>query len=80
MSNTPKALFFNGSPRKKWNAAKMLENAMKGDEEAGAGCEMVHRYDFNLFSEEEKRRYRIEHFAIDLQNTHDLGHRLVRMC
>ena len=76
----------------------MLENAMKGAEVAGAGCERVHlydinfhvcksylfndysRYDFNLFSEEEKRRYRDEHFAIDLQNAHDLGRRLVRMC
>lgn len=35
------------------------------------------RYDFNLFSEEDKRRYRDEHFAIDLQNAHDLGKRLV---
>ena len=35
------------------------------------------RYDFNLFSEEDKHRYRDEHFAIDLQNAHDLGKRLV---
>ena len=37
------------------------------------------RYDFNLFSEENKRHYRDEHFAIDLQNAYDLGQRLVAM-
>lgn len=37
------------------------------------------RYDFNLFSEEDKRKYRDEHFDIDLQKAHDLGKRLVEM-
>ncbi len=37
------------------------------------------RYDFNLFSEEDKRRYRDEHFATDLQNARNLGRRLVEM-
>lgn len=36
-------------------------------------------HDFNLFSEEDKRRYRDEHFATDLQNARDLGRRLVEM-
>ena len=31
-----KAVFVNGSPRKKWNTAKVLESAMKGAQEAGA--------------------------------------------
>ena len=31
-----KALFINGSPRKNWNTAKMLESAMKGASDAGA--------------------------------------------
>lgn len=35
------------------------------------------RYDFTLFSEEEKRKYRDEHFHIDLQNAYALGKRLV---
>lgn len=35
------------------------------------------RYDFNLFSEEDKRRYRDEHFDIDLHNAFELGQRLV---
>lgn len=34
-------------------------------------------YDFNLFSEEDKRRYREEHYNIDLQNAYELGNRLV---
>ena len=34
------------------------------------------RYDFNLFREEDKRKYRDEHFAVDLQNAYDLGRRL----
>ena len=49
-----KALFINGSPRKKWNTVKMLESAMKG-----------------AFSEEDKRKYRDEHFATDLQNAYE---------
>lgn len=35
------------------------------------------RYDFNLFSEEAKRKYRDEHYDIDLQNAYELGKRLV---
>lgn len=34
------------------------------------------RYDFNLFREEDKRKYRDEHFPIDLQNAFELGKRL----
>lgn len=35
------------------------------------------RYAFTYFSEEEKRRYRDEHFPQDLANAHALGRRLV---
>ena len=48
MSNTVKAMFVNGSPRKQWNTAKMLESAMQGATEAGVECEMVHLYDINF--------------------------------
>lgn len=48
MSNSVKAMFVNGSPRKNWNTAKMLESAMQGATEAGAECEMVHLYDINF--------------------------------
>ncbi|MBP3711995.1 MAG: flavodoxin family protein [Bacteroidaceae bacterium] len=45
---TIKAIFVNGSPRKKWNTAQLLESAMKGAQEAGAECEMVHLYDIDF--------------------------------
>jgi hypothetical protein len=35
------------------------------------------RYDFNLFTEEEKRAYRDAHFDEDLANARALGRRLV---
>ena len=35
MTNKPFAMFFNASPRKEWNTAKMLEAAKAGAEEAG---------------------------------------------
>lgn len=40
------AMFFNASPRKGWNTAKMLEAAKEGAEEAGAATELVNLYDF----------------------------------
>lgn len=40
-----KALFVNGSPRKDWSTAKMLEKAMKGVSDAGADVELVNLYD-----------------------------------
>ena len=45
-----KALFINGSPRKKWNTVKVLESAMKGAQEAGAECELVNLYDTVLLN------------------------------
>ena len=35
----------NGSPRKKWNTAMLLEHALKGAESKGAETELVHLYD-----------------------------------
>ncbi len=103
-----KAVFVNGSPRKKWNTFKMLESAMNcpadymktigyptlleentkvmadifGYAETLYMCNTYQfndysRYDFNLFSEEGKRKYRDEHFDIDMQNAYELGKRLV---
>lgn len=43
-----KALFVNGSPRKNWNTHKLLEQAMKGAQDAGAECELVHLYDLSF--------------------------------
>lgn len=39
---------FNGSPRKKWNTATLLDHALQGAAEAGAETEMVHLYDHNF--------------------------------
>lgn len=41
----PFAMFFNASPRKGWNTARMLEEAKAGAEEAGALTEFVNLYD-----------------------------------
>ena len=35
------------------------------------------RYAMTMFNEEAKRKYRDEHFPIDLQNAYELGQRLV---
>ena len=43
-----KALFINGSPRKQWNTALLLQKAMEGAKDAGAEVEMVNLYDRNL--------------------------------
>lgn len=43
-----KAIFVNGSPRKNKNTADMLQSAMRGAQEMGAECEMVHLYDIDL--------------------------------
>lgn len=40
-----KVLAINGSPRKKWNTAMMLEKALEGAVSKGAETEIVHLYD-----------------------------------
>lgn len=42
------AMFFNASPRKGWNTAKMLEAAKAGAEEAGAETELINLYDISF--------------------------------
>ena len=37
----------NGSPRKSWNTATLLEHALKGAESAGAKTGLVHLYDLD---------------------------------
>ncbi len=39
-----KAVAINGSPRRKWNTAQLLESALQGAREAGAQTELVHLY------------------------------------
>lgn len=40
-----KIIAFNGSPRKKWNTALLLEKALEGAASKGASTELVHLYD-----------------------------------
>jgi multimeric flavodoxin WrbA len=42
-----KLLAFNGSPRKKWNTATLLEHALQGAKSAGAKTELFHLYDLD---------------------------------
>ena len=43
-----KALFINGSPRKKWNTDQMIDQAIKGAESLGVTCEKIHLYDYSF--------------------------------
>jgi multimeric flavodoxin WrbA len=43
-----KVVFINGSPRKNWNTHKLLMNAMKGAEDAGAETEFYNLYDLQF--------------------------------
>src|SRR5512143_1634038 len=42
---TMKVMAFNGSPRKKWNTATLLEKALEGAASEGAETRLVHLYD-----------------------------------
>jgi len=39
---------FNGSPRKKWNTAMLLEKALEGAASQGAKTELIHLYELNF--------------------------------
>ena len=43
-----KVIAINGSPRKKWNTATMLEKALEGAASEGAETEITHLYDLNF--------------------------------
>jgi len=42
-----KIMAINGSPRKKWNTAMLLENALAGAASKGAETELIHLYDLD---------------------------------
>jgi multimeric flavodoxin WrbA len=42
-----KIIAFNGSPRKNWNTAMLLEKALDGAASEGAETELIHLYDLN---------------------------------
>ena len=43
-----KVIAFNGSPRRKWNTATLLEKALEGSASQGAKTELIHLYDLNF--------------------------------
>jgi multimeric flavodoxin WrbA len=43
-----KIIAINGSPRKKWNTATLLKNALEGAESKGAETELVNLYDLDF--------------------------------
>lgn len=43
-----KIIAINGSPRKKWNTAMLLEHALQGAQAAGAETELIHLYDLEF--------------------------------
>lgn len=43
-----KAIAINGSPRKNWNTATLLENALEGAAKEGAQTELAHLYDLDF--------------------------------
>jgi multimeric flavodoxin WrbA len=43
-----KVIAINGSPRKKWNTATLLEKALEGAAWEGAETELIHLYDLNF--------------------------------
>ncbi|AKB78844.1 iron-sulfur flavoprotein [Methanosarcina horonobensis HB-1 = JCM 15518] len=43
-----KVVAINGSPRKKWNTATLLEKALEGTASEGAETEMIHLYDLDF--------------------------------
>ena len=45
---TMNVMAFNGSPRKKWNTATLLEKALQGAASRGASTELFHLYDLNF--------------------------------
>jgi multimeric flavodoxin WrbA len=42
-----KVIAFNGSPRKKWNTATLLEKALEGASSQGAETNLIHLYNLN---------------------------------
>lgn len=43
-----KVIAINGSPRRKWNTATLLEKALEGAASEGAETEIIHLYDLNF--------------------------------
>jgi multimeric flavodoxin WrbA len=46
--NMGKIIAINGSPRKEWNTATLLDHALRGAESHGAKTELIHIYDLDF--------------------------------
>ena len=68
----------------KWNYPMLLSDTAKTMKQIMGYNELLYicntyqfrdysKYDFNLFDEEDKRRYRDEHFETDLKNAYEMG-------
>lgn len=62
-----KVIGFNGSPRKNWNTATLLEKALEGAASKGAETELIHLYDLNY-------KGCISCFACKYQDSKNHGH------
>lgn len=61
----------NGSPRKNWNTATLLQKALDGAKSVGAQTEIIHLYDLNF-------KGCISCFACKRKNTKNAGHCAMR--
>lgn len=62
-----KVIAVNGSPRKNWNTATLLQKALDGAKSMGAQTEFIHLYDLNF-------KGCISCFACKRKNTRHVGH------
>ena len=62
-----KAIAINGSPRKSWNTAGLLQKALEGAQSAGAETELIHLYDLNF-------KGCTSCFACKRKNSKNVGH------
>ncbi|HMK95066.1 MAG TPA: flavodoxin family protein [Candidatus Limnocylindrales bacterium] len=62
-----KVIAINGSPRKTWNTATLLNEALKGAESKGAKTEIIHLYDLNF-------KGCTSCFSCKLKNSKSYGH------
>lgn len=66
-----KVIAINGSPRKNWNTATLLQKALEGAKSVGAQTEILHLYDLNF-------KGCISCFACKKKNSKNVGHCAMR--
>lgn len=62
-----KVIAVNGSPRKNWNTATLLQKALEGAKSVGADTEIIHLYDLNF-------KGCTSCFACKIKNSRHIGH------